>query len=224
MYTVPLKSLDIFFLLTQWGSCPNIQIYTPTICIHLLTNNLQIMKISFNLKPHLEEQRPPLARAPPKSAVQYVKWGVGGWVTPTTYQQLAQGPAAPHQHLPALISSSIDCPQSHTHTHRRKSCVNWGRWKGNCIADGCCVSSTVNSLLTSWACYQFLHGDFMRERMWDYVSLEQLIFTSWSWDWDIYITQGFLPGGLRIKQLVTLNMLPTCYLNWDLITVILIMV
>lgn len=131
------------------------------------TNKLQIMKISLNPKPHLEKQRPPLVWAPAcwQCSMGNEEW-VGVW--PDDLSTTRLGPtinislcSAPAQSI-ALIFTYTEgsC----------KTCVNWGRWKGNCIADGCYVSWTLNSLLTFWACYQS-YMVIMKERTWAYVSL-----------------------------------------------------
>lgn len=92
------------------------------------------------------------------SAVQYGKWGVGGCVTwrPINKSLRAQPYtlcSAPAQSI-ALI---FTCTEGKPTVLQLccKTCVNSGRWKGNCITDGCCVSWTPNSLLTFWPCFQF---------------------------------------------------------------------
>ena len=116
------------------------------------TDKLQIIKISLNPKPHLETQRLPLVWVLPcqQCSMGNEEW-VGVW--PDDLSTTRLGPSI-NIFLHSAPAQSIALIFTYTEGSC-KTCVNWGRWKGNCIADGCCVSWTLNSLLTFWACYQF---------------------------------------------------------------------
>ncbi len=168
------------------------------------------MKISLNPKPHLEKQRPPLVWALlcQQCSMGNEKW-VGVWPDDLSTTRLGPSRTPSTSSLHSAPAQSIALIFTYTEGSC-KTCVNWGRWKGNCIADGCCVSWTLNSLLTFWACYQFLHDNFVRERTWAYGLLEYIIFNLmvnmvdgvWKAHLCIQIMQyfvSFLPNGLHIR-------------------------
>lgn len=117
------------------------------------------------------------------SAMQYGKWGVGGCVTrrPTSSSLRAQLHTV-NISLRSATAQSIGliftCTEGKPTVLQLccKTSANWGRWRGNCIADGCCVSWALNSLLTFWACYQLYMLFFMSERTWAYGLLVYIIF------------------------------------------------
>lgn len=137
------------------------------------TNKLQIIKISLNPKPHLETQRLPLVWVLPcqQCSMGNEEW-VGVW--PDDLSTTRLGPSI-NISLHSAPAQSIALIFTYTEGSC-KTCVNWGRWKGNCIADGCCVSWTLNSLLTFWACYQFYMVIFVSERTRAYGLLVYIIF------------------------------------------------